>query len=99
MSASEYRISRCGLCRFYTHQGRRGGICSQLNAPVSSQWKACRLAVSPFEIAVRSLSEEVAGIAAWQTSCAQEVGRQAEIADIRHGAKVSVFKPQKLPIL
>ena len=49
MTASKCEISRCGLCRFYTHEGRRGGICSQLDAPVGARWKACCLADSPFE--------------------------------------------------
>jgi len=42
-------VSRCGLCRFYNHEGRRGGTCSQLNSPVSAKWESCRLAASPFK--------------------------------------------------
>ena len=49
MASLKGGISRCGLCRFYAHEGRRGGLCSQLNAPVDSKWTACRLGVSPFE--------------------------------------------------
>lgn len=36
-------------------------MCSQLNVPVSSQWKACSLAISPFQ----SVPEEAAGIDDW----------------------------------
>ena len=49
MASLKGGISRCGLCRFYAHEGRRGGLCSQLNAPVQSKWTACSLGVSPFE--------------------------------------------------
>lgn len=42
-------VSRCGLCRFYNHEGRRGGICSRLDAPVAATWDACGLVESPFE--------------------------------------------------
>ena len=59
MTISGYEISRCGLCKFYRYEGRRDGRCSQLNASVSSDWKACCLGASPF----RSISDSVAGIA------------------------------------
>ena len=49
MPVSKWGTSRCGFCRYYVHEGRRGGQCSQLDVPVSSDWKACSLAVSPFE--------------------------------------------------
>lgn len=54
MTVSGYGISRCGLCKFYRHEGRRDGRCSQLNAPVSSNWKVCGLAVSPFQVSDNS---------------------------------------------
>jgi len=69
MTASKCEVSRCGLCRFYVHEGRRGGMCSQLDVPVSSRWKACRLAVSPFSTALQvvgePVSEVIAGIDDW----------------------------------
>ena len=73
MAASKCEISRCGLCRFYVHEGRRGGVCSQLNVPVSSQWKSCRLAVSPFQSeaispAAETVSEVLVGINRWASS-------------------------------
>ncbi|HEY9808170.1 MAG TPA: hypothetical protein V6D13_02415 [Halomicronema sp.] len=40
--------SACRHCRFYQPQGRRGGHCSQLDAPVRGTWKACSLAIPPF---------------------------------------------------
>ncbi|WP_424404845.1 hypothetical protein [Microcoleus sp.] len=41
--------SACRHCRHYTPEGRRGGVCDLLSVSVQSQWKACALAVSPFE--------------------------------------------------
>jgi hypothetical protein len=41
-------VSSCRACRYYSHEGRRGGLCQQLGAPVSSQWKACSLAFPAF---------------------------------------------------
>lgn len=38
----------CRHCRFYLPEGRRGGNCERLSAPVQSNWKACTLALPPF---------------------------------------------------
>lgn len=38
----------CRHCRFYTPEGRRGGQCGRLTAPVLSHWQACSLALPPF---------------------------------------------------
>ena len=38
----------CRHCRFYLPEGRRGGNCQRLGAPVQSNWKACTLALPPF---------------------------------------------------
>ncbi len=48
MSCQSCLVSSCRACRYYTHEGRRGGVCQQLGAPVSSQWKACSLAFPAF---------------------------------------------------
>lgn len=68
MTALKCGASRCGLCRFYSHEGRRGGQCSQLSAPVNSQWKACCLAASPFEETSQLTLKPIAGITAWSAS-------------------------------
>ena len=59
MTVSGYGISRCGLCKFYRHEGRRDGQCSQLSVSVNSDWKACSLGISPFH----GLSDRAVGIA------------------------------------
>jgi len=38
----------CRHCRFYLPEGRRGGNCQRLGAPVQSNWKVCTLALPPF---------------------------------------------------
>lgn len=40
--------SVCKHCRHYSPQGRRGGMCQKLNAPVRGDWQACSLVNSPF---------------------------------------------------
>ncbi|QLE58313.1 hypothetical protein [Nostoc sp. TCL26-01] len=40
--------SACRYCRHYKPEGRRGGMCQQLGAPVQAAWKACSLALPPF---------------------------------------------------
>lgn len=85
MTAGNCKVSRCGLCRFYSHEGRRDGTCNQLNVNVSAQWKACSLARSPFS----NLSENSVGI----TKVDQKI--DLWVAEI---AEVSVEKPI-LPLL
>lgn len=41
-------ITTCRHCRYYTPEGRRGGLCGQLNAPVQGCWQACGLGAPPF---------------------------------------------------
>ncbi len=83
MASSKGETSRCGLCRFYSHEGRRGGFCSQLNAPVSSEWKACCLAVSPFQEA----SEDGLGIAEWSPTLPTKFVAKAAVLPVK--AKVA----------
>ena len=49
--------SACRYCRYYQPEGRRGGICQQLGAPVAANWKACAFAASPFADDWKSLQE------------------------------------------
>ena len=59
--------SACKYCRNYQPEGRRGGICQQLNAPVQGCWKACSLAIPAFAPAWESLED------AWSLPVAQPV--------------------------
>ncbi len=48
MKANNYPASACRYCRFYNPEGRRGGVCSQLNVLVKAHWKSCQFACSAF---------------------------------------------------
>ncbi|MDR9405150.1 MAG: hypothetical protein RI580_17155 [Halothece sp. Uz-M2-17] len=48
MRSTNHLPSVCRYCRHYSLQGRRGGMCQKLNAPVRGDWQACSLANSPF---------------------------------------------------
>ncbi len=63
MAAEKCGQSRCGLCRFYRHEGRRGGTCSQLDVPVNANLTSCCLAVSPFRDEFNHDPETAMGIA------------------------------------
>lgn len=87
MPSLKCEVSRCGLCRFYTPEGRRGGLCSQLSAPVNSQWKACCLAVSPFLEASESRLEDTLAIAKWSSA---SFATQAAVLPVRKKATAAV---------
>ncbi|MEH2096012.1 hypothetical protein, partial [Nostoc sp.] len=48
MKPIKFLASACRYCRHYQPEGRRGGVCQQLGAPVQATWKACSLALPPF---------------------------------------------------
>jgi len=48
MKPHKFLTSACRYCRHYNPEGRRGGMCQQLGAPVQGSWKACSLALPPF---------------------------------------------------
>ncbi|KAF3889061.1 MULTISPECIES: hypothetical protein [Nostocales] len=48
MKNIKFLTSACRYCRHYQPEGRRGGVCQQLGAPVRGDWKACSLALPPF---------------------------------------------------
>ncbi|MEH2139002.1 hypothetical protein, partial [Nostoc sp.] len=48
MKPIKFLASACKYCRHYQPEGRRGGVCQQLGAPVQATWKACSLALPPF---------------------------------------------------
>lgn len=48
MRTTNHFPSVCRHCRHYAPEGRRGGMCQKLSAPVRGDWQACCLANSPF---------------------------------------------------
>ncbi|MBE8971174.1 hypothetical protein IQ229_21875 [Nostoc cf. edaphicum LEGE 07299] len=78
--------SACRYCRHYQPEGRRGGTCQQLGAPVQATWKACSLALPPFAPSWETL-EDAWGLpdaAPVLTSC------QSLASDLDNAALVSL---------
>jgi hypothetical protein len=48
MKNANFPISACRYCRYYQPEGRRGGCCQMLGAPVQGSWKACELSLPAF---------------------------------------------------
>ncbi len=57
MKSTQNFTSACRNCRHFSPEGRRGGVCQKLGAPVRGSWKACSLAVSPFAPSWESLED------------------------------------------
>ncbi len=57
MKPIKFLTSACRYCRHYKPEGRRGGMCQQLGAPVQASWKACSLALPPFAPSWESLED------------------------------------------
>jgi hypothetical protein len=57
MKPIKFSTSACRYCRYYQPEGRRGGACQQLGAPVQATWKACSLALPPFAPSWESLED------------------------------------------
>ena len=52
-------IVACRHCRYYSPEGRRGGVCQKLMTVVESNWKSCSLAMSPFASSWENLDSAV----------------------------------------
>ena len=57
MKPIKFLTSACRYCRHYKPEGRRGGLCQQLGAPVLGSWKACSFALPPFAPSWESLED------------------------------------------
>ncbi|MDY6937215.1 MAG: hypothetical protein SWY16_06060 [Cyanobacteriota bacterium] len=57
MKTSNCLVSACRSCRYYKPEGRRGGQCHLLGAPVRGGWKACSHAFPPFAPSWEHLEE------------------------------------------
>ncbi len=57
MKPIKFLTSACRYCRHYKPEGRRGGLCQQLGAPVLGSWKACSFALPPFAPTWESLED------------------------------------------
>lgn len=48
MTLNKHCTSACRYCRFYSPEGRRGGMCSKLGVFVEAYWKSCHFASPAF---------------------------------------------------
>lgn len=80
MKEINFSTSACRYCRFYKPEGRRGGSCNMLSAPVQGNWKACAFASPPFENTLKKLED----IFQLETPVTRESNRNAssQISDI-----------------
>lgn len=93
MKSIKFLTSACRYCRHYNPEGRRGGNCQQLGAPVQGNWKACSLALPAFAPSwetledVWSLPEAIPVVA---TKLNQDALTQLEEVVPFHRAELSV---------
>lgn len=89
MKPSHRFISNCRSCRYYNHEGRRGGFCRQLNVAVQGGWSACCLALPPFAPSW----ESVEGIMRWQQAASSKQAVGIPPAEFLAAAEVSGAVP------
>jgi hypothetical protein len=78
--------SACRYCHYYKPEGRRGGVCNQLGAPVQGSWKACSLALPPFAPSWENLED------AWSfpdTTALASTLKNSELTNIEQTASCS----------
>jgi hypothetical protein len=90
--------SACRYCHYYKPEGRRGGVCQQLGAPVQGSWKACPLAIPPFAPSWESLEDvwSLPNATPVLTSCSNQSARTTEYD---RQPLVPLMNKQKLPQL
>ena len=79
--------STCRYCRYYQPQGRRGGMCEKLSAPVQGVWKACPFVLAAFAPSWETLED------AWSLPVARPVfssAAQTPPTDLDHLTVASV---------
>jgi hypothetical protein len=84
MKPNKHLASACKYCRHYQPEGRRGGMCQQLGAPVQAGWKACSLALPAFAPSWETLED------AWSLPAATPVLSNTCNSDLDHIALVPV---------
>ncbi|MGB3420933.1 hypothetical protein [Dolichospermum sp. FACHB-1091] len=89
--ATKRLTSTCRYCRYYQPQGRRGGMCEKLTAPVQGVWKACPLALPAFSPSWENLED------AWGLPIPRPIfsTSQTLAADLDH-LKISCVKNNRI---
>ena len=86
--------SACRYCRFYTPEGRRGGICEQLGVSVRGCWNACALALPPFAPSWESAET----ILSWKTSENLAVDDLAKSKDYDYKSHLITSETEKITV-
>jgi len=83
--------SACRYCRFYHPEGRRGGMCEQLNVSVQGSWKSCSLAVLAFGESWETMPEIVLLEKSFSLGCATP---NIEV----NTPKITQYLPESTPV-
>lgn len=84
--------SACRYCRFYHPEGRRGGMCDQLNVTVQGNWKSCSLSVPAFGHSWQPMRELALLEKSFSLGCATP--KIEEVATISH--QIDLMKTYEL---
>lgn len=87
MKTANFLTSSCRHCRYYQSQGRRGGMCQQLGVPVQSHWKACVLAVHPFNSTWENLEKVVHLEHSLALNCGAKCAESLIAEELKHPQK------------
>lgn len=105
MKSLNLPISACRYCRYYQPEGRRGGCCQILGAPVQGDWKACAVAIPAFASAwegledleeIMFLSGKPSVLASSSVASALEMSRMASSEQIVVGYSLEHKKAEPL---
>jgi hypothetical protein len=94
--------SACRYCRHYKPEGRRGGLCQQLGAPVLASWKACSFALPPFAPSWESLEDVWSLPGATPVLASSSLGSNLDkiaVASVNQTAVCTSEQPQGEPVL
>lgn len=82
--------SVCRHCRYYAPEGRRGGQCGQLGAPVQASWKSCSLALPPFAPSWETLESMLV----WD----EQTPALNHLVSLEHALNKPAVEPAELPV-
>jgi hypothetical protein len=74
-------ISSCRFCQHYVPEGRRGGNCLKLHAPVQADWSACPLVNDPFSVGWDDSVPLISSLVHHHTAKRYESSAQPDVPD------------------
>ncbi|AFZ57052.1 hypothetical protein H6G54_28125 [Anabaena cylindrica FACHB-243] len=97
MKPNHHLTSACRYCRHYQPEGRRGGMCQKLGAPVQSTWKACHLALPAFAPPWETLEDSWSlPVAKPVLPVAQTLNSDLEVPALAPVEEIPVSSPQEV---